>query len=332
MSQAPTNVIRVKDKHYQHTLTQPIHVIGRGLHSGMTVSMTLLPAAEDSGYTFDRQDVRVEKGEVPARWYNVTETRLSTTLTNSFGVRVGTVEHLLAALRGSNVDNCQILLDGPEVPILDGSALPYVELIRQHGLREQKAERRAILITEPVWVGDDDNYAGIIPYPQPWLEVEINFNHHAIGKQTCSLALNDTLFRTEVAAARTFGFANDMATLRRHGLALGGSLENAILVDDNGIVNAEGLRHPNEFARHKVLDAVGDLSLAGAPIIGKFVGKGCGHRMNNDLLRQLMAEEDAWQMMTYGQALEAASTLHLIDAHGSALHAATALSSSTRLH
>ena len=286
---------------YQHTLAHPIHVIGRGLHSGKSVSMTLLPASADTGYVFERQDVHVEKGEVTARWNNVTDTRLSTTVSNSFGVRVSTIEHLLSALRGMDIDNCRILIDGPEVPILDGSAQPFVELIAQHGVQILAAERRAILIKKSVWLHDQHCSAGFQPFPVPWIDMHISFDNPAIGVESLSMPINRQVFQSTIAAARTFGLAEEIETLQKHGLALGGSLKNAILVGNDGVINKEGLRYENEFVRHKFLDAVGDLALAGAPIIGRFVGNRSGHRMNNDLLRQLMLEQGAWTMTTFRQ-------------------------------
>ena len=237
----------------QHTLAAPIHVIGRGLHRGVAASMTLLPAPENTGYVFERLDVRPEKGEIPARWNLVSETRLSTTISNSFGVRVATIEHLLAALRGMEVDNCRILIDGPEVLILDGSAQPYVELIEQTGLRVQKADRRAIVIRKPVVILDQDSNVSLVPHPTALMDVTIDFDNQVIGRQRLSLPLTRDLFANHIARARTFGLERDIRTLQRHGLALGGSLGNAILVGEKKVINEEGLRYTDEFVRHKYL-------------------------------------------------------------------------------
>ncbi len=306
---------------YQHVLKAPLHFVGRGLHSGKPVSMSLLPAESDSGYVFERLDVEQERNEIPARWHTVTDTRLSTTVSNSFGISVATIEHLMAALSACGVDNCRILIDGPEVPIMDGSAQPFVEGIRNVGLAQQLAERRALVITQPVWVYEKEKYAGFLPYPQPWFDMTIEFEEQVIGKQNYSMPLNDSFFEANISQARTFGFEDQLKTLKSLGLAQGGSLKNAILVNEEGVVNEEGLRFEDEFVRHKMLDAIGDLALAGAVVMGRFVGHCSGHKLNNRLLRDTLQRGKSWHYTTMREATEQWSKLiddntydHLLEA------------------
>jgi UDP-3-O-[3-hydroxymyristoyl] N-acetylglucosamine deacetylase len=263
--------------------------------------MRLLPADADSGIRFVRTDVPAADRVIPAHWRNVFDTQLCTGIANGHGVAVRTVEHLLAALRGCEVDNATIEVDGAEVPIMDGSAEPFVSLIRRIGVVRQPAPRRAILIERPVVVANGDKFAVLLPHPTPWVTVEISFPTPAIGHQRLSIPLESETFAREVASARTFGFAHDIARLRDHGLAMGGSLRNAILIDGNRIVNEEGLRFPNEFVRHKVLDAVGDLALLGMPVIGHLHAFKCGHALVHELLRELYREREAWRIVTLGE-------------------------------
>jgi len=289
---------------YQHTLSGPVHFVGRGLHTGKAVSMTLLPAETDTGYVFERLDIEQGHQVVPARWHTVTDTRLSTTVTNGFGISVSTVEHLMAALAACAVDNARILIDGPEVPIMDGSAKAFVERIQAEGLTMQLEERRALVITNPVWTYERDKYAGFMPCPRPWFDVTIDFKSNAIGKQNYSMPLTEDLFQSQISAARTFGFEDQLATLQSLGLAQGGSLRNAILVAGDDVVNEDGLRFDDEFVRHKLLDAVGDLALAGAPIFGRFVSHCSGHHLNNTVLRNLMQNSRFWKLTTVRDATE----------------------------
>lgn len=290
--------------YYQHTLAGPVHFVGRGLHSGKPASMTLLPAETDSGYVFERLDVEPGQQVIAARWHSVTDTRLSTTVTNGFGISVSTIEHLMAALAACAVDNARILIDAPEVPIMDGSAKTFVERIQAEGLIPQRQERRALVITNPVWTHERDKYAGFMPCPRPWFDVTIDFKSRIIGKQNYSMPLTEALFSSQIAAARTFGFEDQLATLQSLGLARGGSLRNAILVAGDDVVNEDGLRYQDEFVRHKLLDAVGDLALAGAPIFGRFVGHCSGHHLNNQVLRNLMRNSRFWTLTTVREATE----------------------------
>jgi len=277
---------------WQHTLARELTCVGRGLHTGRRVSMRLRPAEPDTGIRFLRLDAGPGQRLVTADWRNVTESELCTVITNESGVTVHTVEHLLAALRGCEIDNAIIELDGPEVPIMDGSAAPFVSLLRRIGVVRQPAARRALLVRKPVVVSGD-RYAALLPAPRPQITVEIDFPNPVIGRQRYSLTLEPEAFAREVAAARTFGFAHELRALQARGLAAGGSLASAILVDEQRVVNEEGLRFPDEFARHKLLDCVGDLALLGVPVIGHFVAYKPGHRLCHQLLRALDAAGDA---------------------------------------
>ena len=279
----------------QRTLRQSIACTGHGLHSGAKVKLSLHPAPADHGIVFRRIDVPAAKAEVPARWDSVADTRMCTSLANAAGTVVGTVEHLVAALAGYAVDNCLVELDGPEVPIMDGSAEPFAFLIECVGLVDQDAPRRAIEILRVVKNGDDRHYATLAPAAGTNLSFEIDFENAVVARQRLSLNLRDGTFREELARARTFGFAHEVEQLRRMGLARGGSLDNAVVIAEDRILNREGLRFPDEFVRHKLLDALGDLYLAGGPILGRFHGHRAGHALNNQLLRALFANQANWR-------------------------------------
>lgn len=295
---------QIRNPYFQHTLRKPVHFVGRGVHNGEPVSLSLMPAMPNSGYVFERVDVTYAEREVPARWHTVCDTRLSTKVTNGCGVSVSTIEHVTSALFACGVDNCRMLIDGPEVPILDGSARLFVEQIMKVGLQIQEEERRALVITSPVWVSELGKYAGFLPFPQPYYDMTIEFENSAIGKQNFSMPLDSAFFNREIADARTFGFEDQIETLKQLGLARGGSLQNAILVNEQGVVNEEGLRFDDEFVRHKLLDAVGDLSLAGAVIFGRFVGHCSGHGLNNRLLRAFLQYPHQWKYTTVREATE----------------------------
>lgn len=286
----------------QHTLKQSISFIGVGLHSGTTARLSILPAAPDTGYVFVRRDVPSSKAQVRASWYNVTDTHLSTTISNIQGTSVATIEHVMAALYACNVDNAILSIDGPEVPCLDGSSQPFVDLIQQVGLVRQNRMRRVLVVEKTVTVRDGNRVASFEPCPIPWIEMEINFDNPVIGNQRLSKSVDQATFVRELASARTFGFENQLATLRDLGFARGGSLKNAILISDNSVINKEGLRYANEFVRHKTLDAIGDMALAGCRIIGQFNGVCTGHHLNNRLLHELMADKKAWSFMTMNEA------------------------------
>jgi UDP-3-O-[3-hydroxymyristoyl] N-acetylglucosamine deacetylase len=274
--------------------------------------MTLHPAAPETGVRFHRIDAEGRGATIPARFANVVDTRMCTTLGarppgGDGVVRVGTVEHLLAAIAGCHIDNLLVEINGPEVPVMDGSSAPFVFLMDCAGSAEQDVPRRAIQILKRIEVGDDQAWAALEPGSRYSIRFEIDFEAAAIARQDYFVALENGAFRAEIARARTFGFADEVAKLRAAGLALGGSLDNAIVVDGDRIVNADGLRYENEFVRHKVLDAIGDLSLAGAPLLGHFHGYRSGHGMHNKLLRALFADSDAWRSVPVeDQALAAA--------------------------
>lgn len=282
----------------QKTLKRPVFCTGVGLHSGKQIAVSLWPGNANGGIVFVRTDVSEEQGVIAALWTNVSDTRLCTVVSNEHGISVGTVEHLMAALRGCNVDNVVIEIDGPEVPILDGSSEPWVALIQKAGTVRQAAKRRLIKVHKPITVADGDKFVSLIPADQTQFTVEIDFPSRAVGAQKRSLHLANDAFKRRVAGARTFGFAHEVDHLRRMGLARGGSLENAIVIDGDTILNRDGLRYPDEFVRHKMLDSIGDLYLAGAPIVAHYHGRKPGHKLNNELLRALFAQPDAWSYVT----------------------------------
>ena len=276
----------------QKTLRKSIDCVGIGLHSGTTVSMTLHPGEVDSGIIFRRTDIG---GVVlPARWDQVVDSSLCTAIGNRDGVRIGTIEHLMAAFAGCHIDNAVVDIDGPEVPIMDGSAQPFVFLMECAGMVEQEAPRRSIRILKPVKVEHKGCSAELVPADYFSMEFEIDFGSPAVGKQKIALNLVNGTFKKEVARARTFGFEHEVEGLRAAGLALGGSLDNAVVVSGDKVLNEDGLRYRDEFVRHKVLDAVGDLYLAGAPIVGRYHGHRSGHALTRKLLETLFADPDAW--------------------------------------
>jgi UDP-3-O-[3-hydroxymyristoyl] N-acetylglucosamine deacetylase len=294
----------------QTTIGQRMACSGTGLHSGKPVSMTLIPALVDSGIVFRRTDLPGNP-LIPARYDRASELVLCTGLANDSGVKVGTVEHLLAALAGLGVDNLVVELDGPEVPVMDGSAAPFVFLLECATVVAQDAPRRRIRILQTVEVRDGDKLARLEPGEGFTVAVEIDFASGAIGRQQVAVELEEGAFKQELARARTFGFEHEVEQMRALGLALGGSLENAVVISGDRVLNEEGLRFADEFVRHKALDAVGDLYLAGAPIAGRFVGIRTGHALNNRLLRELFARPEAWMWefastLTVQPAMEAA--------------------------
>jgi len=285
----------------QHTVARVIHYRGIGLHSGQNVSMQLHPAAPNSGIRFVRRDVPGSHAIIPASWKNVVDTRLCTVLGNEHGVTIGTVEHLLAAIRSCGIDNLKIELDGDEVPILDGSSAPMVDIIRQAGVVSQRLPRYAIFIERPITVRQGERYAVLKPAAVPSMTVEIEFDNPVIGAQSLTVDLVGDRFEKEIAPARTFGFASDLKQLRAAGLALGGSMQNAVLVDGDRVVNEEGLRFADEFVRHKMLDCYGDLALAGAPIYGELYARKPGHILNHALLREMYQQQHAWSLLTHAE-------------------------------
>jgi len=277
----------------QRTLKTSINCSGVALHSGLKVSMTLFPADANSGIVFKRIDIAGRGAEIPARWDHVVDTRMCTTLGNDDGVTIGTVEHLMAALAGCGVDNARIELNGPEVPIMDGSSQPFVFLVDCAGVVDQDTPRRVIRVLKSISV--DDGAARLSPGSHLSLDFEIDFDNELVSKQTLSVGVVNGSFAKELARARTFGFLHEVEALRAAGLAKGGSLDNAVVVSGDSVLNEGGLRYDDEFVRHKVLDAIGDLYLSGAPIIGNFQGVCSGHATNNALLHALFGDPDAWE-------------------------------------
>ena len=280
----------------QQTLKAKIQVHGVGLHSGREIAMTLLPASADHGIVFVRTDLK-QDNKIPALWGNVSDTRLCTVIANKSGASVGTIEHLMAALRGCGIDNAIIELNGPEVPVMDGSAMPFVELIEDVGAIAQSRPRRAIRVLKEVSVEENGKRVSLKPAQGSIFGGEIEFDHPDIGAQRFETKLLNGNFKHDLADSRTFGFLHEVEYMRSQGLALGGSLDNAIVLDKNTVMNPGGLRHENEFIRHKLLDAVGDLYLAGGPILGAYEGAKAGHAMNNALLHALFADDDAWEIV-----------------------------------
>ncbi|MGW8227567.1 MAG: UDP-3-O-acyl-N-acetylglucosamine deacetylase [Gammaproteobacteria bacterium] len=289
----------------QRTLKNVIRATGVGLHTGEKVYLTLRPAAADTGIVFRRVDLE-QPIEIEAKATNVGDTTLSTTLVNG-DVRVSTVEHLLSALAGMGIDNAYIDLNAPEVPIMDGSAGPFVFLIQSAGIEEQNAAKRFIRIKRNITVEDGDKWVRFEPFDGFKVSFTIDFNHPAFKEdfQAAEVDFSTTSFVKEVSRARTFGFMSQIETLRDNNLALGGSLDNAVVVDDYRILNEDGLRYVDEFVKHKILDSIGDLYLLGHSLIGAFSGHKSGHALNNKLLCTLLEQKDAWEEVTFDDAKDA---------------------------
>jgi UDP-3-O-[3-hydroxymyristoyl] N-acetylglucosamine deacetylase len=289
----------------QRTLKNSIRATGVGLHTGEKVYMTLRPAAPNTGITFRRVDLDPPT-EVHADALKVSETTLGTTITNG-DVKVSTVEHLLSALAGLGIDNCYVDLSAPEVPIMDGSAGPFVFLLQSAGIEEQDAHKRFIRIKSPVEVRDGDKLARFEPFDGFKVSFQIDFEHPVFKKhtQTATVDFSTTSFVKEVSRARTFGFMRDIEMLRQKHLTLGASLDNAIALDDYRILNEDGLRYEDEFVKHKILDSIGDLYLLGHSLIGAFSAYKSGHGLNNALLRALLKKQECWEEVTYDDPAKA---------------------------
>jgi UDP-3-O-[3-hydroxymyristoyl] N-acetylglucosamine deacetylase len=289
----------------QRTLKNVIRATGVGLHTGEKVYMTLRPAAVDTGIVFRRVDLD-KPVEIRSCCENVGDTRLSTTLIKD-GVRIATIEHLLSALAGLGIDNAYVDLSAPEVPIMDGSAGPFVFLLQSAGIEEQSAAKRFVRIKKPVIVRDGDKWARFEPFDGFKVGFSIDFDHPIFTRRTSSseIDFSTTSFVKEVSRARTFGFMRDIEMLRERNLALGGSMDNAIVLDDYRVLNEDGLRYEDEFVKHKILDAIGDLYLLGHSLIGAFYGHKSGHELNNKLLRELLANEKAWEEVSFSDPAKA---------------------------
>ena len=288
----------------QRTLKSLVSASGVGLHTGQKVRITLRPAPPDTGVVFRRVDL-ASPVDIPARAERVGEARLASTLIKD-GVRVHTVEHLMSALGGLGVDNAYVDLDAPELPIMDGSASPFVLLIQQAGIEEQAAAKKFLRVMRPVEVREGDKWARLDPYEGYRLSFSIDFRHPVIERTTQAVTVDfaETSYLKEIARARTFGFMHEVEDLRDSGLALGGGLDNAVVLDEYRVLNSEGLRFADEFIRHKLLDAIGDLYLLGRPLLGAFTAHKSGHAMNNRLLRATLADPAALETVVFERAEE----------------------------
>ncbi len=291
----------------QTTLAESLSFSGIGLHSGAEVNVTLKPAAADVGVLFIRTDApTVEEGLIPALFSRVCDVTLSSCISNNSGYSVGTVEHLMAALYGLGIDNAIIEIDGPEVPIMDGSSRFFVERMNAVGKSELDVARRYLRVTKPVRIEMGDAYCELLPDDRSRFEAVIDFESDFIGRQELALDLDPKSFASQLSEARTFCMHSQVEAMHRVGLALGGSMDNAIVVGDEGVMNEEGLRQQDEFVRHKILDAVGDLFLAGLPIIGCYRGFKSGHALHNKLLHALFTDSDNFELVSAGSQLIAA--------------------------
>ena len=289
----------------QRTLKNVIRATGVGLHTGLKVALILRPAPPNTGIVFCRSDLPGNP-EIRAHALNVTDTRLSTTLEEN-GVKVATVEHLMSAFAGMGIDNAYVDVSTAEVPIMDGSAGPFVFLLQSAGIEEQNAPKRFIRILKPVEVRHGDKWVKLAPYHGFKLELGIEFNHPVFERSGKNVVIDfsTTSYIKEVSRARTFGFVQDVEAMRAQGLAMGGSLDNAIVMDEYRVLNSDGLRYNDEFVKHKALDAIGDLYLLGHPIIGAFSGFKSGHAMNNQLLRVLLEDKTAWEFQSFNAVEDA---------------------------
>lgn len=281
---------------FQRTIKKEIGCKSIGLHSGRKVGMLIRPAGVDEGIVFVRSDLQ-GNNRIKADVHNVRDTTLATTIGLN-GVSIATVEHLMSAFSGMGVDNAVVEVDAPEIPIMDGSARPFVDLLKGVGTQIQGKCKKLLVITKPVSVSEGESTAMLSPSPHFRITYKIEFGHPSIGVQSYDMKFSDVSYEQQICSARTFGFLKDVEYLQAKGLALGGSLRNAVVLDDHRIINKEGLRFPDEFVKHKILDAIGDLSLLGIPIIGHFVAFKSGHRLNNILLKELIARQECWTLVS----------------------------------
>ena len=293
----------------QRTLKSVVKATGVGLHSGVKVSLVLRPAQPDTGVVFRRVDL-TPPVDLKADPFGVGDTRLASCLETN-GVKVATVEHLMSALAGLGIDNIYIDVDAAELPIMDGSAAPFVFLLQSAGIEEQNAAKKFLRVKKTVEVKEGDKWARLSPFDGFSLEFSIVFNHPAVDRAASRARIDfaDQSYLREISRARTFGFMQDVETLRDQGLALGGSLENAIVMDEYRVLNSDGLRYADEFVKHKILDAIGDLYLAGHPMLGAFSAHKSGHALNNLLLRELLADSSAWELVSFQRAEDAPGSI-----------------------
>jgi len=288
----------VRNDHHQKTTVAPAIIAGVGVHTGDRVRLAVRPAPVGTGIVFVRTDITDRDNRIPVSGEAVVDARLNTMIENAAGVRLSTIEHLMAAFSALGVSNAVIEVDGPELPILDGSALQFVQLLDRAGFRQQEAPVRYIEILKPIRVSEGDKSAVLLPCDRYEMRFEIDFPTPVIGNQVVDFVVDEETFRSEIMAARTFGFAHEVEALRKVGLARGGSLENAVVIDGDQILNPGGLRMEREFVRHKALDAIGDLYVLGAPLLGRYEGVKAGHAINNLLVRELLANPQAWREVT----------------------------------
>jgi UDP-3-O-[3-hydroxymyristoyl] N-acetylglucosamine deacetylase len=281
--------------HRERTIVAPAIIAGVGVHTGERVRLAIRPAAPGVGIVFVRTDITDRDNRIPVSGDAVIDARLNTMIENAEGVRLSTIEHLMAAFAALGISNAVIEVDGPELPILDGSALQFVQLLDRAGFRRQSTPVRYIEILEPIRVAEGDKTAALLPCDRYEMRFEIDFDNAVIGNQVVDFVVDEETFRTEIMAARTFGFAHEVEALRKAGLARGGSLENAVVIDGDEILNPGGLRMEREFVRHKALDAIGDLYVLGAPLLGRYEGYKAGHAVNNLLVRALLANPQSWR-------------------------------------
>lgn len=288
----------VRNDHHEHTIVAPAIIAGVGVHTGRRVRLAVRPAPSGTGIVFVRTDITDRDNRIPVSGEAVVDARLNTMIENGAGVRLSTIEHLMAAFAALGVSNAVIEVDGPELPILDGSALEFVQLLDRAGFRPQPTPQRYIEILETVHVTEGDKHAALLPCDRYEMRFEIDFPSAVIGNQVIDFVVDEPTFRKEIMACRTFGFAHEVEALRQAGLARGGSLENAVVIDGDDILNPGGLRMEREFVRHKALDAIGDLYVLGAPLLGRYEGYKAGHALNNRLVRALLAAPHAWREVT----------------------------------
>ena len=286
----------------QRTLKHSISATGVGLHSGERVSLTLHPATENTGITFRRTDLSGAQGEIiKLSPYLINDTRLSSTIVTEHGTRVGTIEHIMSALAAYGVDNILIELNAPEIPIMDGSSLPFIFLLQDAGIVEQNAQKKFLKIKKEIAINDSGKSVKFMPYDGFKVALTIEFDHPVFNRSSPRFEIDfaGQNYIEEIARARTFGFMQEVELMRQHGLGLGGNLSNAIVIDDVDVLNPEGLRYPDEFVRHKILDAIGDLYIIGHPIIGAFEGYKSGHAINNALLRAVLSDEQSFEWVVF---------------------------------
>lgn len=300
----------------QRTLAQNIEITGVGLHSGHRVQMQLSPLPENSGICFARTDLAGDAArQIRLSPDLINDTRLSSTIVTGDGIRIGTIEHLMSALCAMGIDNILIALDAPEVPIMDGSSLPFIYLLREAGIIDQRAEKRFIRILHEISVEEPGKKVQFVPYDGFKIRLQIDFDHPLFRRsnQDYEIDFARASYLEEISRARTFGFMQEMELMRAHNLGLGGNLDNAVVIDDADILNPDGLRYPDEFVRHKILDAVGDLYVAGYPIIGAFRGSRSGHAINNALLRKLLSDSSFYEWVSFPDDVGLPAAFHPLD-------------------